>query len=73
MSVRSIATATVTVPLSTKLGSARPICVSPSCVKACISRPSSRPADCSTVVGIFPNEESIMRLLGTVLTEQNEE
>lgn len=25
------------------------------------------------VVGIFPNEESIMRLLGTVLTEQNEE
>ncbi len=25
------------------------------------------------VVGIFPNEESIMRLLGTVLTGQNEE
>ncbi len=25
------------------------------------------------VVGIFPNEESIMRLLGAVLTKQNEE
>ncbi len=24
------------------------------------------------VVGIFPNEESIMQLLGAVLTEQNE-
>ncbi|NJD85113.1 IS256 family transposase, partial [Candidatus Erwinia dacicola] len=27
----------------------------------------------SHVVGIFPNEESITRLLGAVLTEQNEE
>lgn len=27
----------------------------------------------SNVVGIFPNEDSIMRLLGAVLTEQNEE
>ncbi|WP_186821244.1 transposase, partial [Candidatus Erwinia dacicola] len=27
----------------------------------------------SDVVGIFPNEESITRLLGAVLTEQNEE